>query len=77
MSAIQIDGQRQPKPATAEPLRLRDPDILQLPQPLAFEISMSAFLEADGWISTERMDLDHEGRLTFDTSITRSTSESA
>lgn len=55
-----VDGQRQPKPPAAEPLRLRDPDILQLPQPLAFEISMRAFLEADGWIETRPDDLNEE-----------------
>ena len=53
MTSFVIDGQRRPKPSAAPELRLRDVDILRLPQPLTFEdVSIDEFLEAGGFLLT-------------------------
>lgn len=56
---LTVDDQPYRRAKQPEPeLRLRDTDILQLPQPLIKEgLSLQEFYEADGWIETEPMDL--------------------
>jgi len=52
MSAIVIDGQRQPKVEPLGELELRDTYLLPHPQPLVAERSLQDFYLAGGWIPT-------------------------
>lgn len=59
-----VDDQpyRQPKPPAFE-VQLRDrghlaPCTVQLPAPLVYETTMRAFVEAGGWVETERMGIE-------------------